>query len=243
MKYRYDLHIHSCLSPCGEDTMTPATVAGMAKLNGTDMIALTDHNTSRNCPAFRTACEFYGLIPLFGMELTAAEDVHLICLFDNLEDALAFNDWVDERRMRYKNKPDIFGRQLIMNEDDEVIGEEDDLLINATSVSIDEAYEKVTEMGGACYPAHIDRDANGIVAMLGAFPTEPHFSAYELNDADDRVQMIEQYPHIADLAYLVCSDAHYVRDIPENANSIDLPDDIPPASAMIRMLRGEGRDK
>ena len=83
MKFYYDLHIHSCLSPCADDSMTPASIAGMAKLGGLDICALTDHNSVKNCPAFSRACDFYGVIPLFGMELTTSEDVHMICLFSS----------------------------------------------------------------------------------------------------------------------------------------------------------------
>lgn len=127
MKFYYDLHIHSCLSPCADDSMTPASIAGTAKLGGLDICALTDHNSVKNCPAFSCACDFYGVIPLFGMELTTSEDVHMICLFSSLDTASEFGSFVDDVRIGYRNKPDIFGRQLIMDEDDNVIGEEENL--------------------------------------------------------------------------------------------------------------------
>ena len=76
-----DLHIHSCLSPCADDDMTPADAAGMARLAGADVAALTDHNSAANCPAFFAACEAYGVVPVGGMELTTAEEIHLVCLF------------------------------------------------------------------------------------------------------------------------------------------------------------------
>ena len=85
-----DLHMHSCLSPCGEDTMTPATAAGLSRLSGVDVAALTDHNTVRNDPAFAEACEAYGISPLCGMELTTAEEIHMVCLFLNYEAAASF---------------------------------------------------------------------------------------------------------------------------------------------------------
>jgi len=111
MKVYYDLHIHSCLSPCGDDDATPAVIAGIAKLNGLDMAALTDHNTCKNCPAFFTACEFYGVTPVAGMELTTAEDVHIVCLFPTLEKAMEFDGIVEGRSAPIKNKPVIFGNQ------------------------------------------------------------------------------------------------------------------------------------
>ena len=102
-RYYYDLHVHSCLSPCGDDDSTPANIAGMATLNGLQIVALTDHNTTANCPAFFKAAKSYGLIPIAGMELTTAEDIHLVCLFEHLEDAMNFSEEVNTRRIPFKN--------------------------------------------------------------------------------------------------------------------------------------------
>lgn len=237
----YDLHVHSCASPCAENAMTPATVAGMAKLNGLDVCALTDHNTTANCPAFVTACEFYGVVPICGMELTTSEDVHMICLFDTLEKATEFGAFVYDRMIPFPNRPEIFGDQLIMNEDDEVIRTEERLLLNATSISIDEAYSTVTGMGGACHPAHIDRDANGIVAMLGVFPDEPDFTAYELNDAANEADLEQRFPKLKTLKRIVCSDAHYVANMAQRENFLSLDcDKGGEASALISYLRSKG---
>ena len=141
--YFCDLHIHSCLSPCGDDDMTPANIVGMALLNGLNIIALTDHNTSKNCPAFFAQARLQGLVPVPGMELTTAEDIHVVCLFRELSDAMKFDMFVSGRRMLIKNKPEIFGHQYIVDENDEVCGEEENLLINATDITLEEAVEAV----------------------------------------------------------------------------------------------------
>ena len=117
-RYYYDFHIHSCLSPCADNDMTPNNIAGMAALAGLQIVALTDHNSCRNCPAFFEAAKKAGIIPVAGMELTTAEDIHIVCLFEHLEDALRFNDAVDERRIRIPNRTDIFGDQILMNVED-----------------------------------------------------------------------------------------------------------------------------
>ncbi len=93
-KYYYDLHIHSCLSPCGDDEATPNSIAGMGKINGLDIMALTDHNTCKNCPAFFEAAKRYGILPVAGMELTTAEEIHMVCLFESLEKAMEFDEFV-----------------------------------------------------------------------------------------------------------------------------------------------------
>lgn len=224
-RYFYDLHIHSCLSPCAEDDATPANIAGMAALNGLQIVALTDHNTTRNCPAFFEAARAYGLIPIAGMELTTSEDVHIICLFPTLDAASAFQDIVDGRRIRIKNKPAIFGNQLIMDAEDTVLGEEDDLLINATTVSIEEAVHLADQCGGIAYPAHIDRPSNGMVAVLGGFPSDPKFAAFELHDALTLSKYQEKYPHLKDLRHVVSSDAHELGAISEAENSFLLEDE------------------
>ncbi|MBO7740661.1 MAG: PHP domain-containing protein [Clostridia bacterium] len=177
MKLYYDLHMHSCLSPCADDDMTPMNMAGMGMLKGLSVMALTDHNSCRNCPAFFKACEGYGIVPIAGMELSTAEDVHMVVLFPTLEAALSFEAALEEHRMATENDPAIFGNQLVMNEKDEVISEFSPLLIAATDLWMGEAVEMVRSFGGVIYPAHIDRDSNGIIAMLGDIPPEYAFTA------------------------------------------------------------------
>ena len=103
-RFSYDFHIHSCLSPCADNDMTPGNIAGMASLAGLRIVALTDHNTCRNCPGFMQAAERFGLIAVAGMELTTAEDIHMVCLFERLEEALAFDRAVDAQRIRFRNR-------------------------------------------------------------------------------------------------------------------------------------------
>lgn len=232
-RYFYDLHLHSCLSPCGDDDMTPANIAGMAALKGLGIVALTDHNTTKNCPAFFKACRAQGIIPVAGMELTTSEDVHLVCLFPDLESAMQFGEEVDLRRSPMKNRPEIFGRQQIMDDKDTVIGEEDRMLLFATELTLDEGKKLCEEFGGAAFPAHIDREANGIVAMLGEVPEESGYYAFELNDKNSADEYKLRFPHLNGMTQLVSSDAHYLWDISEAENSIDVPDE-PYSSDLVR---------
>ena len=211
-KYYYDFHVHSCLSPCGDADNTPNNLAGMAFLNGVGIMALTDHNTSRNCPAFFAAARRYGIVPVAGMELTTAEDIHVVCLLPTLDDALAFNDEVDARRIRIRNREEIFGAQLIMDAEDNVVGKEEDLLINATTISLDEAPQMVARYGGVCYPAHIDRSANGAIEILGDFPHYVGFSLAELHDRANREEYVGKYG-LEDIRLLFSSDAHYLHQL------------------------------
>lgn len=221
-KYYYDLHIHSCLSPCGDDDMTPNNIAGMGVVAKLDIMALTDHNTCRNCPAFYKTAEANGIVPIAGMELTTAEDIHLVCLFEELEDAMRFDEAIRNRRMLIKNRVDIFGEQKILDENDEVIGIEEYLLSNATDITVDEAPALVEEYGGICYPAHIDREANGIIATLGVFPDSPYFPCAELHDGDKKAGYEAKHPIISGKPIVVSSDAHYLWDISGRLNCFEL---------------------
>ena len=113
MRYYYDLHIHSCLSPCGDNDMTPDSIAGMGELNGLDIMALTDHNTLKNCPAFFKAAKRHGIIPVAGTELTTAEDIHAVCLFPTLSGAMEFENVLESKRIKIKNRPDISGNSAL----------------------------------------------------------------------------------------------------------------------------------
>lgn len=234
-RYYYDLHIHSCLSPCGDDDMTPNNIAGMGTINGLNIMALTDHNTCKNCPAFFKAAKRNGIIPVAGMELTTAEDIHVVCLFEELETAMEFDEFIQEHRILIPNRTDIFGFQQIMNENDEVIGEEKYLLSNATDIMIDHVYEVVKEKGGICYPAHVDRDANGIISILGTFPESEYmeFRSAEFHSGENISEYDEKFPNLRKTLKVVSSDAHYLWDIKEKKEYFEI-DDEPYSSSLVR---------
>jgi len=182
MAVSYDLHIHSCLSPCGDDAMTPPNIANMAALLGMDLIAVTDHNSCRNAGAVMAAAEMLGLplTVLAGMEVTTAEEVHVVCLFPDLASAQAAGEEVEAALMTVKNKPEIFGRQMILGPEEEFLGEFEPLLINATSLSIDDMPGFARRYGGMAFPAHIDRSSNSVFANLGYFPDYLDFPIAEV---------------------------------------------------------------
>jgi hypothetical protein len=168
------------------------------------------------------------------MELTTAEDIHVVCLFETLEEALAFNDQVDTRRIRIKNREDIFGEQLILDGEDNVIGHEEDLLINATTISLDEAPLIVEKYRGVCYPAHIDRPANGAIEILGDFPHYAGFRLAELHDRENKDAYMEKYG-LQGIRLLFSSDAHYLDQLRDgDENDFLEVDDEPYSSALVR---------
>lgn len=232
-RYTYDFHIHSCLSPCADNEMTPNNIAGMATLAGINIMALTDHNTVKNCPAFFKAAKKNGVVAVAGMELTTSEDIHVICLFEHLEDAMSFGEEIEKHRVLIKNRTDIFGDQLITDEEDNVIGIEEHLISNATDISVDDVPKIVKQFNGVCYPAHIDRISNGIIAVLGDFPPNVDFLCAEFHDSTKIEEYRQKYPVVNKLKTIVGSDAHYLWDIRDGEASIELEDE-PYSSDLIR---------
>ena len=203
--------------------MTPGNIAGVAKLNGLDIAALTDHNSCGNCASFFAACEQYGVVPVAGMELTTSEDVHLLCLFRTLSDATAFQEAVEDRRIRIRNKPEIFGHQLLIDQNDEPCGEEEFLLINATTISLEAATRLCLDHRGAAIPAHIDREANGMLSTLGGMPEEPDFPTIEVRDPETLPELTREHPILQRKRAIVSSDAHRLWEIAEPGFPLNLP--------------------
>lgn len=232
-KYFYDLHIHSCLSPCGDDDMTPNNIAGMAALNGLNIVALTDHNSCKNCPAFFEACKRYGLIAIAGIELSSAEDIHFVCLFPELDQAMAFDKEIEGHLPDIKNRADIFGNQLVLDGDDQQIGTEDKLLITATDLWAADAIALARKFGAHVRPAHIDRTSNGIISILGDVPIEYGFNFVEFQDRENINAVLRDYPSLDGCSTIVSSDAHHLWDINAAENYFEI-DDEPYSSNEVR---------
>lgn len=211
----YDLHLHSCLSPCGDEEMTPANIAGMAAVLGLDVIALTDHNSSKNCPALMAAAREYGVLAIPGMELTTAEEIHAICLFARLEAALDFDQYVYQRLVPFPNKEEIFGRQLIYDCQDQICGTIPNLLINSTEISFEGLWELVRSFDGVMFPAHIDKSSTSLLSSLGMIPPDSKFTTAEVKDLKRLHQLKREHPYLEQCRIISNSDAHYLEHIHE----------------------------
>lgn len=228
MRLSYDLHMHSGLSPCGCEDMTPNNIVNMACLLGLDVIAVSDHNSAKNLPAiFRVAGEA-GLTVVPAIEACTAEEVHMLCLFETLEGVLAFGEEIYRYLPEIQNVPEIYGEQLILNELDEPVGEEPRLLINALTLGIEKVIPLAREYGGEAIPAHANKNANSIVANLGFIPPEYGFQCIELNPMD------QSFPFEG--RRITDSDAHYLEQIHDPVNFIDVSDKS--AKAVVDFVRG-----
>jgi len=237
MRLAFDLHMHSCLSPCGGEDNTPANLAGMCALAGIQVIALTDHNTAGNCPAFLEAAQHYGLLALPGMELTTVEEVHVVCLFATLEGALAFSDYVRGHLPPIVNDPARFGDQFYMDAEDHIIGEETAFLAGATDIGAYDVAKLAASYGGVAYPAHIDRPSFALLANLGLWDPDMGFPLAEIsaNCPPD----LGQRPDLAGVTFIQACDAHYLDQIPDAHQYMDLPEATP--QAVIDWIRRGGK--
>lgn len=211
MKITFDFHLHSCLSPCGSEDNTPANIAGMCALAGIQAVALTDHNTVGNCGAFLKACQSNGLVALPGMELTTLEEVHVVCLFPDLDAARAFGDAVYEQLPTFPNDVRIFGPQVLMDEEDHILGEEERMLSGATTIGVYDAAALAQRFGGLAYPAHIDRSSFSVISNLGLWDPGLGFSLAEVS-RKCRSGFMDR-PDLKGLPTLTASDAHYLDQI------------------------------
>lgn len=222
---KYDFHLHSALSPCGDNDMTPNNIVGMAYVAGVHAIAITDHNTVGNVRAAQIAGEKLGVKVLAGMEIETAEEVHVLTLYPTLDIAGQVGKIVYEHLPPIKNKPEIFGHQYYMNENDEIEGEEEKLLISPTTLSIEDVFKIVKDAGGFAAPAHIDRHSYSVLTNLGFIPEELNAEWIEISY---RVDSVEEYmksrPDLAKYKVLRNSDAHYLKDIA--AREFHLPCEI-----------------
>ena len=222
MKYWVDLHIHSCLSPCAEDDMTPNNIVNMALLKGLDIIAITDHNSARNLEAVIEAGIRQGLLVIPGMELCTAEEIHLVCLFPELKRALSFEKSVYDNLHPIENREDIFGTQIIMDYQDNEIGKETRLLSGASRMDTGTAIKAVRNLDGVVIPAHIDRQSYSMLNTLGAIPSEYDLKYLELSKNCLFDAFLNENSSLSSYQYLRTSDAHFLGDILEQEVSFDL---------------------
>jgi len=216
----YDLHIHSCLSPCGDDEMTPANIVGMAAVKELELIAVTDHSSCKNCGAVLRLAEEYGVLAVPGMELTTAEEVHVVCLFEDLHAAMDFDEYVYSKLPDIANVEKIFGKQQIMDEEETVTGTVEKLLINATSISFDDVYGLVEERGGVMIPAHLDKSTTSLISNLGFIPPDAKFVTAEVKNFGNLHRLAKEHPYLEKCRILSNSDAHYLQDIHEPEHTL-----------------------
>ncbi|HET6488119.1 MAG TPA: PHP domain-containing protein [Syntrophales bacterium] len=211
-EFRCDFHVHTCLSPCADLDMYPRAVVAMSLARRLDIIAICDHNSSENVQYVIKCAEGTGLTVLAGMEITSSEEVHVLALFDKLENLTPLQDLV-YRHLPGKNDEDIFGCQAIVNEHDEVEGLSERLLIGATTLPLQQIVGDIRRLGGLAIAAHIDRESFGILGQLGFIPEGLALDALEISRRTGLAEARRRWPELAQSAFVESSDSHVITDI------------------------------
>lgn len=211
--FRADLHIHTVLSPCGDLDMSPVKIIDLVKLQNIDIIAVTDHNATHHGPLMRKLAEPLGIKVLFGAEVTSKEEAHLLCLFEDEEQRVAFQKFIDLNLPPIPNKPETFGFQVVVNEADEILQEIEYLLISALTVGVNQIEHEVHRLGGLFIPAHVDRPRYSLTSQLGFIPSDLNFDALELTRNTSTEVFLTNNRYLKQQRFVRNSDAHYLNDI------------------------------
>lgn len=210
--YQAELHIHTVLSPCAGVEMIPPLIVQTALTNGLNLIAITDHNASDNVPAVIKAAEGEDLTVLPGMELQTKEDVHVLCLFDTLDQLAELQTLVDQNLPDIKNNIEYFGEQFVVDHSGEFVERKEQLLITGTSLSFEKAYHIVTDLGGLFIPAHVNRQIFGLIYHLGFVPPDLPIDALEISRHITPDQARKEFPQIDAYRLIQSGDVHFLDD-------------------------------
>jgi predicted metal-dependent phosphoesterase TrpH len=197
--------------------MTPNNIVNMSLLKGLDVISVTDHNSALNVPAIMNLGKRKGILVIPGMEVQTKEEVHILCYFHTLEGCMEFQSIWSQSLPSIQNRPDYFGDQLIMDESDDVVGEETNLLLTSSSYNVKDVFEMMGDYGVAVF-AHVDRSSYSVISNLGFIPDMSGVNTIEVSKGTSSKDFLTKFPYCAKYRILQSSDAHYLGDIMEREN-------------------------
>ena len=237
--FKGDLHIHTCLSPCAGLDMGPKAIVARAVERGLDMIGISDHNSCENAAAVMKAAWDGRLKVLPGVEVTSREEVHILALFEDLPEASSLQQMIYEH-LPGENQEDVFGLQVVVNEDHEVVGMNKRLLAGASALTVEQVVDSIHALEGVAIASHFDRPAFGIVGQLGFVPGGLELDALELSPHTTREDAQRRYPEYSRFCFVRASDAHCAKDIGAAYTSFLLSE--PTLDEIKKALRGvDGR--
>ncbi len=211
--YRVDLHIHTVLSPCAELEMSPDAIIKRALEKKINIIGITDHNSTRQCKVVKQLGEEVGITVLCGVEINTKEEVHCLAFFENIEKLNEFQVYLDFHLPIVKNKSELFGDQVWVDKNNNILGEEERLLIVGLDVSMDEIAEKVESMDGLFIPAHVNKSRFSVTSQLGFLSSDVPVSAIEINANVNVEEFEKKHPWVMKYSIIASSDAHTLQQI------------------------------
>jgi len=207
-EFKADMHIHTCLSPCADLEMSPGNIVKEAKKKGLGIIGICDHNSAENFPAVEKSANKEGIKAIGGIEITSREEVHILGLFGSERDLFFMQEAV-YANLQGVNDEERYGLQAVVNENEEVLGFNNKLLIGATEMSVEEVVDLIHKFNGIAIAAHVDREGFSIISNLGFIPEGLKLDALEIVEPSMRNQINRG----AEFVFITSSDAHLINDI------------------------------
>lgn len=211
--YRADLHIHTCLSPCGSLDMSPTVIVETALARGLDIIAITDHNSTLQCREIQALGVEAGLTVFAGAEVCTREEAHCLALFGTEDSRAAFQEYLDRHLPTVLNDPERFGDQVWVNRNDEIMGEAPYLLISALDQNVNQVAAFVKKLGGLFIAAHVERPSFSLISQLGFIDPSLPLDAIEYTDASRFARLRSEQKYLSNYTSYPASDAHYPEQI------------------------------
>ena len=235
-----DLHVHTCLSPCGDLLMSPKKITARVLERSLDIIAITDHNSAENAQAVMKAAAGKNVVVLPGMEVCSREEIHVLAIFENLISALELQDIV-YAHLTGENSADVFGDQIVANERDEVEGYQNRFLLGAVDLPLDDLEKSIHRLNGIVVASHIDRESYSVIGQLGFIPETARFDALEISSNISDKEAVSRFERYCGQTFIRNSDAHFLDDIGKSASTLLI--DRPSFNEVKKALRKEGGRK
>ena len=237
--FKADLHLHSVLSPCGSLEMSPGTIVSRAKEVGLDIIAVTDHNTTLHCQLTKALAEEVGIAVFLGAEVTTKEEVHCLTFFPTFDSLSQFQSILEKHYpVGVVNDPAIFGFQVVVDRDENILQEIEAPLISSLTMNINELEKVVHELGGLFIPAHINKTKYSVVSQLGFLPPDLAVDGLEISRHTTKANFLNKNAYLKKYTFIQNSDAHLTEGVGEVYTSLQM--ETPTFDEFSLALRGEG---
>lgn len=220
--FRTDLHIHTVLSPCGGLEMSPVNIVSLASNRGLDIIGITDHNSTRHCEQVWRLARKTNLTVLPGCEMTSREEVHCLGLFEDFDAMRIFQQFIDDKLILVPHNPKIFGYQVIVDANENILEELDYYLGASINASVEEIEQKVHELDGIFIPAHVDRPRNSIFSQLAFLPPQLQVDALQISKLADEKSVRSKYRIAPEISIVRFSDAHFPDDLGKTYTAFEM---------------------
>jgi hypothetical protein len=193
--------------------MSPRSVMRVAKEKGLSLIAITDHNSMANCSEYAKVAAEFGLDFLYGVEVQTSEEIHVVALFDDSQQALRFDEDLYSSLLPVDNDPDFFGDQVVVDSEENIVRFEKRALINSSIWNFDETIKRINQAGGFAFPAHVDAITYSAIAQLGFIPVNMDIVAVGITAKAEPHVVRYNFSQLMNYSLIQNSDAHYLKDI------------------------------